>query len=167
MGLPPTHALEARVGANLRERGLTISVAESCTGGLLCHTLTNVPGSSAYFLGGVVSYADRLKLEIVGVNAHTLEQYGAVSQEVALEMARGVRSRLGSDLALAVTGIAGPGGGSWEKPVGLTWIALSAPWGEIARRYVWHLDRLGNKQRSVQAALELLLQSLGAPSVSG
>jgi len=152
--------LEENVGRLLTEQKLTLGVAESCTGGLITHRLTNVPGSSNYLLGGVVAYSYDVKERVLGVRHDTLYEYGAVSRETALEMARGVRRLLGSDVALAVTGIAGPGGGTPEKPVGLVYIALSARDFERCERYVWSGDRLQNKQQSSQVALEMLYEYL-------
>jgi nicotinamide-nucleotide amidase len=117
-------ALEEAVGRLLAERGL--AVAESCTGGLIAHRLTNAPGSSRYFLGGVVAYANEVKERVLGVRPGTLREDGAVSREAALEMARGVRRLLGADIAISATGIAGPTGGMPEKPVGLVYVALAA-----------------------------------------
>ncbi len=148
--------LEVMVGEILRERGLLLAVAESCTGGLIGHRLTNVPGSSDYYLGGVISYANEAKVRILGVSQDTLEVHGAVSQETALEMGRGVRYALQADIGLSVTGIAGPSGGTPEKPVGTVWIGLSAPELEYARHFLWSGDRLSIKEQSAQAALELL-----------
>ncbi|RME87834.1 MAG: CinA family protein [Anaerolineae bacterium] len=155
-----TAPLEVRLGDLLRARSLTLAVAESCTGGLLGDRITNVAGSSDYFLGGVIAYANRVKEEVLGVPAETLEREGAVSRETVLAMARGVRRLLGADVALSVSGIAGPGGGTPEKPVGTTWIALSAPEGAWARRFRWQGDRLENKALSAEAALRLLLSYL-------
>lgn len=154
--------LEVYVGEALRAKNLTLAVAESCTGGLVAHRLTNVPGSSEYFLGGVVSYADTVKHDMLGVSGETLLHHGAVSQKSALEMALGVCRLLGAHLGLAVTGIAGPGGGSAEKPVGLTWIAVITPQGERIERYLWEGDRKENKNSSAEAALRLLLDELEA-----
>jgi PncC family amidohydrolase len=123
---------------------------------LIGHRLTNVSGSSDYFLGGVVSYANEVKASILKVRRETLEQYGAVSEQTALEMARGVGELLGSDVAISVTGIAGPTGGSPDKPVGLVYIALSAEDKEVCQRFVFGRDREGNKAASAEAALELL-----------
>lgn len=153
-------AIEERVGALLADRGLTLVTAESCTGGLLAHRITNVSGSSAYYLGGVVAYADQVKEESLGVRRETLLVHGAVSEETAREMASGVRQRIGADVAVSITGIAGPTGGTPEKPVGLAYVALSAPDVEICRRHIWQGDRLANKQQSAQAALQLLLDYL-------
>jgi len=154
-------SLELRVGELLVQRGLTVATAESCTGGLIGHLLTNVSGSSAYVLGGIIAYSNEIKQALLGVDAITLERYGAVSEPVALEMARGARLRFGADLAVSATGIAGPTGGTPEKPVGLVYIGLVARDGERCVRYVWNEDRLGNKQRSAEAALRLLLDFLG------
>lgn len=150
-------AIEEKVGALLADRGLTLVTAESCTGGLLAHRITNVSGSSAYYLGGVVAYADRVKEEALGVRRETLLVHGAVSEETAREMASGARQRIGANVAVSITGIAGPTGGMPEKPVGLVYVALSAPDVEICRRHIWQGDRLMNKQQSAEAALQLLL----------
>ena len=152
--------LEEVVGQLLVEQGLTLGVAESCTGGLIAHRLTNVPGSSNYLLGGIVAYSYDVKERVLEVHHDTLYEHGAVSRETALEMARGARRLLGSDVALAVTGIAGPGGGTAEKPVGLVYIALAARDFERCERHLWSGDRLQNKQRSSQAALEMLREYL-------
>ncbi len=151
---------ETVIGPLLLLRGLKLVTAESCTGGLIGHWLTNVPGSSEYYLGGVVSYSNALKMQLLGVQAATLEKYGAVSEQVAMEMAQGARLRLGGDVALSVTGIAGPGGGSAEKPVGLTFVGVSAPWGESVARFVWAGERVENKKESARAALQLLVEAL-------
>ena len=152
--------LEKIVGELLRRSGLWLAVAESCTGGLIADRLTNISGSSDYFLGGVVAYANRVKIEQLGVNPATLEKFGAVSRETVLEMAQGVRQRLGADIGLSVSGIAGPGGGTPEKPVGLTWIGLSAPETDQAWSYVWDGDRLQNKEYTAEQALRLLVEYL-------
>ncbi|MBK8836836.1 MAG: CinA family protein [Anaerolineae bacterium] len=149
-----------RIAAALGDRGWTIGTAESCTGGLIGDTLTDRAGSSAYFLGGIISYDDRVKRERLGVMTATLESAGAVSEETALEMARGARRALGVDVAVSATGIAGPGGGSVDKPVGLVWLAISAPGVERAERFVWPFDRTGNKRASADAALRLVLKAL-------
>ncbi len=158
--------LETRVGDLLKARGQTITTAESCTGGLILHRLTNIAGSSAYVLGGIVAYSNEAKVKFLGVQEETLMRHGAVSEPTAREMARGVRALFGTDFALSVTGIAGPGGGTPEKPVGLTYIGLCVL--ERARyrdgvveriqviRRVWEGDRETNKADSASAALELL-----------
>jgi nicotinamide-nucleotide amidase len=128
-------SMEAEVGRLLRECGWTIALAESCTGGLIGHRLTNVPGSSAYLLGGVVAYGNQTKADALGVAAVTLEAHGAVSVEVAREMAAGARRQMAATLGLAVTGIAGPAGGTPEKPVGTVCIALATPAQIYAQRY--------------------------------
>lgn len=146
----------AHVGDWLRQHHLTLAVAESCTGGLLGDALTDVSGSSDYFLGGVLAYHNRIKQQVLGVAAETLARHGAVSAPCAAEMAAGVRRLLGSDLALSVTGIAGPGGGTPDKPVGLTWLHLAAADAQHSRQVVWTGDRVANKQASAAAALHLL-----------
>lgn len=144
------------------ERGLTVSTAESCTGGLVAHVITEIAGSSAYFLGAFVTYADDVKRDQLGVPAELLAAHGAVSAQVARAMAEGARARLGTDLAVAITGIAGPGGGSAEKPVGLTYVAVADGDGADVRRHLWTGDRSANKRDSAAAALDLLLERLGA-----
>jgi len=153
-------ALEQTVGARLRQAGLTVAAAESCTGGLILKRLTDVPGSSVYVLGGVVSYANSVKERVLGVDGGVLAREGAVSEPVARQMAEGVRALLGADVALSVTGIAGPGGGTAEKPVGLTFIGLSAAAGTWVRRFVWTGDRAENRRLSADAAFRLLLDFL-------
>jgi PncC family amidohydrolase len=150
-------SLEEELGRLFTAKGLTLATAESCTGGLLAGRITGVPGSSAYFIGGVVSYAYAAKEALLGVDPHTLQALGAVSREVACQMARGARERLGVDVAVSVTGVAGPTGGTPDKPVGLVWIGLSDADGERATRYLWDSDRAGNRQLSVQAALQMLV----------
>jgi len=152
--------LEAEIGELLRAKGLTLATAESCTGGLLGHLITNVSGSSDYFLGGVITYSDEAKERLLGVAHETLAKHGAVSETTALEMARGAKNLFGADLALATTGIAGPGGGTEEKPVGLVYIALATPDGELCERHIWPEDRLGNKRSSAERALALLKEYL-------
>ncbi|MHB1133316.1 MAG: CinA family protein [Chloroflexota bacterium] len=143
-------------------RGLTVAVAESCTGGLLGHSITNVPGSSQVFLGGVIAYADAVKEKALGVAAADLAAHGAVSAPVALAMARGARLALGADLALGTTGVAGPGGGTAAKPVGLVFLAVSGPWGDHCRRFQAGSARLANKHAFAREALSLLLEYLRA-----
>ncbi|HIC89395.1 MAG TPA: CinA family protein [Anaerolineae bacterium] len=155
-------SLEALVGKLLRERGLMLALAESCTGGLVGHRVTNVPGSSDYFLGSAVTYAYSAKEKLLGVRHETLMTQGAVSPQTAQEMAQGARRLFGSDVAVAVTGIAGPSGAMPGKPVGLVYIHLSAPDAEWGERHVWQGDRLSNKAQSAEAALALLLRYLEA-----
>ncbi|MGH2464424.1 MAG: CinA family protein [Candidatus Limnocylindrales bacterium] len=149
--------LAERLQAIALAAGLTVSTAESCTGGLVAHALTEIAGSSAYFLGGVVAYADATKRAALGVPAELITRHGAVSAQVARAMAAGARRALGSDLAVSVTGIAGPAGGTPAKPVGLTYIAVEGPAGSEVRRYVWPHDRAANKRASAAAAIELLI----------
>lgn len=153
-------SIEALIGQLLCEKGITLSTAESCTGGLVADRITNVPGSSEYFRGGVVAYAYEAKVSLLKVSWDTLRTYGAVSEETVIEMARGARTALGADIALSVSGIAGPGGGMPDKPVGTTWIGLSTTEGDWARKFVWDGDRLQNKALSADAALELLINYL-------
>ena len=153
-------SLEEAIGRLLAQRGLTLSLAESCTGGLIGHRLTNVPGSSRYFMGGVAAYSNEAKEQVLGVRHKTLLQHGAVSEEVALEMAHGVRRLFGTDIALGVTGIAGPGGGTPHKPVGLVYIALVAEGFEQCERCQWEGDRVGNKESTAEEALKLLKRYL-------
>jgi PncC family amidohydrolase len=160
-------ALEDDIGQLLQSRRLTLAVAESCTGGLIGHRLTNVPGSSAYFLGGVVAYSYDTKERLLSVAHTTLYDHGAVSEAVAREMARGARRTLGADIGIAVTGIAGPGGGMPGKPVGLTWVALSARDFERAERFIWQGDREANKAQSAEAALRMLKDYLDSPAKAG
>jgi PncC family amidohydrolase len=151
---------EMRAGELLRQHQATLATAESCTGGLIGHLLTNVSGSSDYYLGGVIAYANQVKCETLGVRAETLAHAGAVSRDAALQMAHGVRRLLGTDYALSVTGIAGPTGGTPDKPVGLTFIALVGPEVERCERRVWTYDRLGNKQATARRALQMLIECL-------
>jgi PncC family amidohydrolase len=139
---------------------VTVATAESCTGGLVGHAITSVPGSSAYYIGGVISYADRLKVQMLGVPAATIERHGAVSAQVAVAMAEGLREELGCHLAVAVTGVAGPAGGSDPKPVGLTYVAVAGPEGHRVERHQWHGDRDANQAWSAAAALALLISVL-------
>ena len=152
--------LESQVHDLLLRAGLRLATAESCTGGLVGHRITNIPGSSDYFQGGIISYSNDAKMRLLGVSRETLERHGAVSRETVLEMARGVQAALGSDIGLSISGIAGPGGGSPEKPTGTVWIGLSAPGQEIARHYLFQGDRLAVKEQSAEAAMRLLLDYL-------
>jgi len=148
--------LEGKVGELLLRSGQTLAVAESCTGGLIGHRLTQVSGSSEYFLEGAVTYSNQAKHRRLGVEEELLDKYGAVSREGALAMANGIRTTAGTDIGLAVTGIAGPTGGTEQKPVGLTFIALSDTVQSDCREFVFHQDRVRNKERAAQAALNLL-----------
>ncbi len=151
-----TAPLEVLIGELLLRLNLTLATAESCTGGLVSHRITNVSGCSIYFLGGVVSYAYDVKEFVLGVDHATLYGQGAVSEAVARQMAQGVRRVLKADVGVSITGIAGPGGGSADKPVGLTYLALAAADAELAERHVWAGDREANKAQSAEAALALV-----------
>ena len=154
-------SLSQEVGEALKARGATVCAAESCTGGALLNALTDVPGSSGYVVGGAVTYSDACKMRLLGVGEVTISAYGAVSQPVAREMCIGALRVFGADYALSVTGIAGPGGGTADKPVGLTCIGVAEAGGcLIVERHVWSGDRIANKGLSVEAALRLLLQVL-------
>lgn len=152
--------LESVVVRELARRHATVAVAESCTGGYIAHRLTNVPGSSAVFLAGLVTYANEAKVAFLGVNLQSLAQHGAVSETVAREMAEGARRNARSDYALAVTGIAGPGGGSEAKPVGTAFVALAGPEGTEVVRLFNPFDRETFKFATSQQALELLRRTL-------
>ncbi len=151
---------EVIIGKMLRQQGLRLAVAESCTGGLVGHRITNIPGSSTYYMGSVTAYAYEAKVRLLGVHWETLEKYGAVSKETVLEMALGVRRALAADIGVSISGIAGPGGGTVEKPVGLTWIGLSALGVDEAWSHIWQGDRLQVKEQSAQEALRLLADFL-------
>jgi len=144
----------------LRGRGLTIAVAEGDTGGLLLEVLTAVPGSSAVVLGGVVAYHDRLKTELLYVLEETMHEHGSVSKQVAEAMAVGVRLLVDSDIGLAATGIAGPGGATATKPVGLAWVAATDGRRTLTREHQWQGDRASNRAESAQAAIDLALELL-------
>lgn len=150
--------LEVVVGSHLTELKLTLSVAESCTGGYLSHLITSVPGSSAYFLGSVVAYASSVKTVELGVRPKTLQQYGAVSEQTIREMAAGVRERFGTDIGVATSGVAGPGGGTPEKPVGTVWIAYADQQEVIAKKLQLSQDRIVNIKLTATAVLNLIRQ---------
>ena len=162
MGGDPLIELATRLQAACLARGRTVALAESCTGGLAAATLTAIAGSSGYFVGGVVSYANVAKRDLLGVDPVLLTAHGAVSAQVARAMAAGVRERLGADVAAAVTGIAGPDGGSDDKPVGLTCVAVADAAGVDVRRVVWSGDRTANRVDSVALVLEMLLARIDA-----
>ena len=153
-------SLENVVSDLLRERGWRLAVAESCTGGLIGHRLTNVPGSSTFYMGSVTAYAYEAKVRLLGVQWETLEQHGAVSEQVVIQMARGVRRLLAADIGLSVSGIAGPGGGTEDKRVGFTCFGISVPDHEQAWQVTWQGDRLQNKEHSAEMALQLLVDYL-------
>ncbi len=149
-------SLEENVGQLLRDRKLTLAVAESCSGGLICHRITNVPGSSDYFLGGLVSYSNQAKIDLLQVPSETLQRYGAVSAPTAEAMALGAAAQFHADLAVAVTGIAGPSGGSPEKPVGTVFMGLATSQGVKSRHCLFHGSREEIKVLTAQTALDWL-----------
>jgi len=154
--------LEAVIGDLLRRRGATLCVAESCTGGLLAERITQIPGSSDYFLGGFLVYTERLKTELLGVDAKLLSERGAVSEPVAVAMATGARERTGATFALSVTGVAGPSGGTGETPVGTVWIGLAHPDGCDTRSSRFPGDRTRVRTLAAHTALDLLRRKLGS-----
>ena len=153
-------SLEKEVGDLLRQKGLTVGIVESATGGLISHLITNVPGSSDYYKGSITAYSNESKSKIVGVGADTISQYGAVSPQVAEEMAEGGKKTLAADICLADTGIAGPGGATLGKPVGLFYIGLSHRTGTYSRKHNFHGDREQNKRDAAEAALGWLKEYL-------
>lgn len=158
--------LEITIGRLLLKNGLKLAVAESCTGGLIGHLITNVPGSSDYYLGSVTAYAYEVKQRLLGVRQETLTEHGAVSRETVIEMARGIRACLKDDfpmentIGLSVSGIAGPSGGMPGKPVGLVWVGLSTKQGNHAWKFLWKGNRIENKEYSAKAALQIVLDFL-------
>ena len=163
MGDDPLVELARRLQEACLAQGLTVAVAESCTGGLVAAALTDTPGSSGFFVGGVVSYADAAKRDLLGVDPDVLTAHGAVSAQVARAMAEGARDRFHASLAGSVTGIAGPDGGSAEKPVGLTYVGVADDRGVDVRRVVWSGDRAENRRDSGIALLELVLERAARP----
>lgn len=153
-------SLEQEIGDLLRQKALTLGVVESATGGLISHRITNVPGSSDYYKGSVTAYSNETKIKVIGVKEETITKYGAVSPQVAKEMARGGRRVLDVDICLADTGIAGPGGATPEKPVGLFHIGLSHRIRTYSRKYIFKSNREQNKQDAAETALGLLREFL-------
>jgi nicotinamide-nucleotide amidase len=152
--------LEQEVGILLRQKGLTLGLVESASGGLISHLITNVPGSSEYYKGSVTAYSNEVKVKVIGVKADTINQYGAVSHQVAEEMAQGGRIVLAVDICLADTGIAGPTGATTEKPIGLFYIGLSHGAGTYNRKHTFPGNREQNKRDAVNAALAWLKEYL-------
>lgn len=148
--------IEQEIGDMLRHMGLSLGVVESATGGLISHLITNVPGSSDYYKGSITAYSDPVKVDLVGVMEETIEKYGAVSSQVVEEMARGGRRVLNADICLADSGIAGPGGATKDKQVGLFYIGLSHKVGTFSREYSFQGNRWQNKQAAAEAALSWL-----------
>jgi CDP-diacylglycerol--glycerol-3-phosphate 3-phosphatidyltransferase len=159
---PGVDPLADELGAMLARDRLTVSVAESCTGGLLGSLITDRPGSSAYFMGGVIAYADQVKRDELGVPAALLTRHGAVSREVAVAMAEGARARFGTTLAASTTGIAGPDSDGSSKPVGLTYIAIVSEWGSRCEEYVFTGNRWSNRRQAAEQALHLLIEDVRA-----
>lgn len=152
--------LEEVIGIRLREMGATLATAESCTGGYLSHLITSVAGSSDYFMGGIVSYANQAKEHLLGVDSEALRNHGAVSKEVVMQMARGAQLKFGTTYALATSGVAGPGGGSEEKPVGTVWIATATPDGVKAKKFNFGNSRQRNIRKAALMALDLLRKEI-------
>ncbi len=155
-----TDTIESVVGDLLRNKKATVSTAESCTGGMIAHKLTSISGSSDYFQGSIVSYANEVKIGSLGVNETDLQTHGAVSESVVRQMAEGVRERLNTDFSVATSGVAGPNGGSEEKPVGTVWISVAGPSRTIAKRFQFGHNRQRNIEISANAALNLLRKEL-------
>ena len=153
--------LAERLQARCVPLGLTVATAESCTGGLVAHALTEVPGSSAYVRGGIIAYANDVKERELGVSGEVLAAHGAVSAQVAVAMAEGALDRLRASLAVAVTGVAGPDGGTDDKPVGLVYVAVAGLGSPTVRRYHWLGDRTANKRASAEAAIAMLVERAG------
>lgn len=154
-------ALEKQFGQILRKKGVTVATAESCTGGEIARMITSVPGSSAYYKGSVVSYANEVKINILGVNAGDIEREGAVSETVVLQMAEGVKKLMGTDYAVSTSGVAGPDGGTADKPVGTVWIGVATPQGSFAKKFVFSFTRERNIAKAAAKALELLMTEGG------
>jgi PncC family amidohydrolase len=152
--------IEKLIGDALRDRGWRLAIAESCTGGLIGHRITNNSGSSTYYLGSITAYAYRAKVRLLRVSWDTLEKHGAVSEAAVKEMALGVRHALAADIGLSVSGIAGPTGGTPDKPVGYAWIGLSTPNGIWSLQHTAGGNRIENKEEIAQTALEFLYQFL-------
>lgn len=158
-------SLEVQIGQLLKQSGLKLAVAESCTGGLVADRITDVPGSSDYFRGAIIAYAYEAKVTLLGVSWATLRAFGAVSRETVMEMARGARTALGADVAVSISGIAGPAGGMPNKPVGTTWIGLSSAAEDRAYLRDFEGDRRQIKMQAANAALQIVLDFLKGSSI--
>ncbi|MBA7484153.1 Nicotinamide-nucleotide amidohydrolase PncC [subsurface metagenome] len=156
-------SLEQELANLLRQQGLTLGVVESATGGLISHRITNVAGSSDYYKGSVTAYSNEAKIKVIGVKKDTIDKYGAVSHQVAEEMAQGGKKILAVDICLADTGIAGPSGATPEKPVGLFYIGLSSPSGTYSQQHIFPGNREQNKRDAAEAALSWLKEHLISP----
>lgn len=150
----------------MRNSGYTLSTAESCTGGLVGHLVTDISGSSAFYKGGIIAYANAVKVEHLGIDPGLIDEYGAVSEPVAEAMALGVRKRFGTDLGISTTGVAGPGGGTVEKPVGLVYIGLALHDRVRVETCLWPYDRAGNKEASAMKALQMVIDPWSGPEKS-
>ncbi len=153
-------AVEKQFGAFLKRKQRTVATAESCTGGYIAHLITLVPGSSEYYKGGVVAYTNEMKAKVLGVNVADIERYGAVSEQVVRQMAEGVKRLTGADCAIATSGVAGPGGGTEEKPVGTVWIGIATPEKTAARKFVFSFTRERNIAKAAVKAMEWLMEEL-------
>lgn len=151
--------LEEELGTVLRGKGRTLAIAESCTGGLVCDLITNEPRSSRYFLVGIVTYSNESKVDLLGVRPSTIDKHGAVSDETAREMASGVRRVTGADIGASVTGIAGPGGGTPEKPVGLVYMAVDNGGSVTVERQVFPGSRIDVKRSAAERLVQMILES--------
>ena len=154
-------ALATRLQAVCLGSGVHLAMVESCTGGLVGHAITSIPGSSGYYLGGLITYADDVKRDLADVPPEVLASHGAVSAQVAIAMAEGTRRRMGADIVVSVTGVAGPDGGSEAKPVGLTYVGVADERGTDVRRHLWTGDRTDNQLESAVAVLELAIERVG------
>ncbi|MEG0796458.1 MAG: competence/damage-inducible protein A [Odoribacter sp.] len=153
-------SIEKQLGGILRKKGVTMATAESCTGGYIAHLITSVPGSSDYFKGSVVAYAKEVKVKALGVDAADIEKEGVVSEVVVLQMAEGVRKLTGADYAVSTSGVAGPDGGTPEKPVGTVWIGVATPTGHFAKKFVFSFTRERNIAKAASKALEMLTEEV-------
>ncbi len=152
--------IEEKIGECLKDKGMTLSTAESCTGGGIAALITSVPGSSSYFKGGIVAYSNEVKMNLLHVSPQTLEKYGAVSRETVIEMAKGAMEALKTECAVATSGIAGPGGGTLEKPVGTIWMAVACRDKIVTRKEEGDLGRIENVKRTIQDVLAMLCSEL-------
>ncbi len=152
--------IEEKIGECLKDKGMTLSTAESCTGGGIAALITSVPGSSSYFKGGIVAYSNEVKMNLLHVSPQTLEKHGAVSRETVIEMAKGAMEALKTECAVATSGIAGPGGGTLEKPVGTIWMAVACRDKIVTRKEEGDLGRIENVKRTIQDVLAMLCSEL-------
>lgn len=152
--------IEEKIGECLKDKGMTLSTAESCTGGGIAALITSVPGSSSYFKGGIVAYSNEVKMNLLHVSPQTLEKHGAVSRETVIEMAKGAMEALKTECAVATSGIAGPGGGTLEKPVGTIWMAVACRDKIVTRKEKGDLGRIENVKRTIQDVLAMLCSEL-------